>query len=263
MHRAGVLVAKPKKEQTSTPDLTHYEELPVAQENYTDRLIASLPKELGLDDTREAARFKRIIRRWAGLNWTILQDEIRAPSAKQTQRELQEFLTTAESLRGGLQNISTDAAMFLWRAATNFYAPQSGEPNTVDWRLGNYRVNRVEDELGLLRAYLQGAIGELEPEKTGPQAKKRRAAVRREAVRELACIWKEFTGDRPRRRIYKQDHPEKPGQPYGPFYEYVVTLLDPIFGVEAQSGIDNEIKNVCAGMEKSPEKYPIGLFQTT
>ena len=263
MHRAGVLVAKPKKEQTSTPDLTHYEELPVAQEFYSDRLIASLPKELGLDNTREAARFKRIIRRWAGLNWTILQDEISAPSAKETQRELQDFLTTAESLRGGLQNISSDAAMFLWRAATDFYAPQSDEPNTVDWRLGNYRINRVDKELGLLRAYLKGAIGELEPEKTGPQAKKRRMAVRREAVGELACIWKEFTGDRPRRRVYKQDHPEKPGQPYGPFYEYVVTLLNPIFGVEAQMGIDNEIKKVCAGMEKSPGQYTTTLLQTT
>ena len=42
-------------------------------------------------------------------------------------------------------------------------------------------------------------------------------AARRGAVGELACIWKEFTGDRPRRRVYKQDHPEKPGQPYGPF----------------------------------------------
>ncbi len=255
-------MTKPKKEQTSTPDLTHYEELPVAQEFYSDRLIASLPKELGLDDTREAARFKCIIRRWAGLNWTILQDEIPAPSAKETQLELQEILTTTESLRGGLQNISSDAAMFLWRAATDFYAPQSDEPNTVDWRLGNYRINRVDKELGLLRAYLKGAIGELEPEKTGPQAKKRRMAVRREAVRELACIWKEFTGDRPTRCVYKQDHPEKPGQPYGPFYEYVVTLLHPIFGFEAQTGIDHEIKKVCAGMEESPEKYTISLFQT-
>ena len=258
-----MLVAKPKKEQTPTPDLAHYEELPVAQEAYSDKLIASLPKELGLDDTRKAARFKCIIRRWAGLNWTILEDEISAPSAKQTQQELQKILTTTESLRGGLQNISSDAAMFLWRAATDFYAPQSGEPNTVDWRLGNYRVNRVESELGLLRAYLLGTISDLEPEKTGPQAKKRRMEVRRVAVGELACIWKEFTGARPRRRVHKQDHPEKPGQPYGPFYEYVVTLLKPIFGVEAQKGIDSEIKNVCAGMEKSPEQYPIGLFQTT
>ena len=87
-------------------------------------------------------------------------------------------------------------------------------------------------------------------------------AARRGAVGELACIWKEFTGDRPRRRVYKQDHPEKPGQPYCPFYEYVVTLLHPIFDVEAQKGIDHEIKKVCAGMEESPEQYTISLFQT-
>jgi hypothetical protein len=76
--------------------------------------------------------------------------------------------------------------------------------------------------------------------------------MRREAVRELAEIWKRITGNKPTRRVHKGDHATKAGRPYGPFFEFVSLALRPIFGVEPETGIDADIRRVCASMEKSP-----------
>ncbi len=90
--------------------------------------------------------------------------------------------------------------------------------------------------------------------------KQRYNVVRKWCVGELGIAWLILTGERPKRRTHGLDSGE-PGIPYGPFHDFVLTALAPLFGPEdTEKGIDAVIKDVVHAMENNPDGFRCVYF---
>ena len=100
-------------------------------------------------------------------------------------------------------------------------------------------ANILPDDLGVLQIRAQEAL------ETIPESGHEPYRARRSFVEDLARIYKEATGDEPKRRY----DPAKGGE-YGPFRDFVLAALEPIAPHET-SGVDGDIKAVLKKRKKS------------
>ena len=88
----------------------------------------------------------------------------------------------------------------------------------------------------------------------GPQAKAIRIEARRGAVSELGPMFLALTGKRPTVRTSQaMGHPA-----YGPWYDFTVTALEPLFGPnEAKAGLIHTLRKVARGMKDEPDAWHV------
>ena len=215
---------------------------------YTPGLLNRLLTLANVTDTDIAVKFATAITLWAQQTWLWLDAEGRRREAREIEKELREIVSLAKTLGSKLGRITTHHV---------FTALDVNSTATMQ-KVIEERVQRIEQVQAMLDELVTGmseAAQRMAREKIGPQLSKRRKAMRRDAVEVVGIFWKDLTGKRPARIT---DPVSK--RPRGPFYEFAVTALRPIFGNEAVA-IDTDIRHIARSMEKSPHLHASILFR--
>ncbi|HZK89044.1 MAG TPA: hypothetical protein VFC56_02755 [Stellaceae bacterium] len=211
------------------------------EEAYKGALLDELFAILGSHSSFQP-EFARIMPHWAGLNHACLKELQSHPSFKSITIDLQKVKTFSAAL---LQLLRTYHVEFeLWHAAD--YG-ESGE-NPLK---GFDRVSRAAEELERIYEWARVAKNATAGKKLGRQSQAFRNKARQAAVDELGHIWLLFTGKRPMRRYENPGSTPRP-QPYGPFHDFVVRAIPPLFGKTGATGIDSVIRATCQHMAKTP-----------
>ena len=211
---------------------------------YDEELASKLLKISGAEGVMSAPELSSQLKSWAEFSLRLLQDALNtdtSPTTTTLRKELKDIADTAGGLHEKLISLSIDASMHI-------------EHQFVDDPIeGNEVMASIISSLDALTKASAHAADALLNVKRGE--KQRCNFTRADCVGELGILWRMLTGKRPTRRVHSDDSSDYK-KPYGPFHDFVVTALKPIFGDKKENrGIDAVIKGVVSGMEKNPRDY--------
>jgi hypothetical protein len=235
-------------------------ELPSGREiadAYNIELAEKLLNIANAEDKITAATFSVQLSNWAGTNLRVLNDELNLktnPTTMATRTELKNVISAADKLNERLMSLSNDAAQSIHKQFVN-----NPEFNELQIMLDGQNVlNNIMLSLDALSSVSMAAFKTPRSENKG--IKQRRTVVRKNCVGELAFAWVLLTGEMPTRLVHGPDH-YKSGLPYGPFYDFAIMALEPIFGkTDSAQGIDDVIKVVIRDMGKNLDLFSCVYF---
>jgi hypothetical protein len=208
---------------------------PVISTKYTDDLIECMWRYAGREDHAVSPEFREKVLNFAALYTAYIRDTDHEVAAKKIEAELKEIGALARKLNSRLANAHPETLAALYRQAQ-------------DSRGGIAGVNGTEQALGELADWADEGARAKQKDKFGPQGAKAKKQIRREAVAHLATIWRDLTGKAP---PITTDKITK--RPKGPFFEFAVEALKPIFSNEAHS-IEGDIRAAVRGMVRTKGK---------
>ena len=167
-------------------------------------------------------------------------------TAKQQVGQLRRVVKASETLRENVEKLSDDARACMWRAA-------KAEDALDGVRGVEALLARLLSAVTSVEAIAERAAEDATP-RPGPQAKAIRIEARRGAVSELGPMFLALTGKRPTVRTSQaMGHPV-----YGPWYDFTVTALEPLFGPnEAKAGLIHTLRKVARGMKDEPDAWHV------
>jgi len=180
---------------------------------YSENDFAEMAKALQMEELPQNVR-DHIVTAAEGYRWAARYDTFISRAEKR--QLIKRIRRQAEKLEASLRKLDHETGQLL-------------DPH----------VRISPDDLGVLQIRAQEAL-EIIPESSHEPYR-----ARRSFVEDLAKIYKEATGDEPKRRY----DPAKGGE-YGPFRDFVLAALEPIAPHET-SGVDGDIKTVLRKRKKS------------
>ena len=199
----------------------------------------------------DAEEFSAQLWTWAMAIADLLEnrlDKITSPALVEVRKELRRLTITLSRLSVEARGRLSEQLSGISEMADSRVAPKGNKAAA----LNVFQVNQF------IAAANQAAVNCYDGKiKDGP--KNRRQSVRRTAVIELGIAWYLLTGKRPTRRD-RGFKVEGGGRNYGEFQDFVVAALEPLFGEEAQSGIDKLIKDAIKNMEETPQQKTSRFF---
>ena len=227
-------------------------------ELYDKNLAATLLKYARVEDNVCAGEYSIQISKWAIRTAAILRTELdfeHNPKTRDVRDELKTIPLQVQKFSSLLTSLSEDATNALCRSLSNIGEPDVSEVpqsnlkhNLARMAQGKVMLGNLIDHLDRLVPASTAAAQEWHGFKKMDGPVLRWNSVRKDAVEDLAGCWQCLTGNQPTRLIRGADHTAR-GTPYGPFQDFVVAALEPLFGKDAAStGIDDVIKDVIASM---------------
>ena len=237
-------------------------QVPTDQElaaRYDDDLAEALLEKAKATDKIPPDEFAGQLWNWACANAKTLRRELDFeinPATADVRKELDTVHKHARSLYGSLVFLSSDASATL-------SSELSGDPDTEQLNVflsGHSELLELMSRLDDLCPAAEAASKRWDGAKIKVARYGRIVLARKRAVDELAVAWNVITGERPkfRRRSYNS---EKVGTGYGPFRDFVVMALEPIFGASfGEKGLDAVVQGVVTGMINMPDDYGSDIF---
>jgi len=219
---------------------------------YSGEFAKGLAVKLGLSDAADIGAFTTAIQKWAVLTWEDAQRRAARLTPKKVETELRRLSATlskaSKKIADGNEALSMPTRMELWDAADSI---------DVDGMFFN-----VVREIDNLRKLSDQVAASFASQKQGKASRRKPVSERQQATKELAIIWKHYTCKRP---TLSTVHPpdDRRARPGGPFYDFVVAALEPIFRVAENAGdsVALDIRNVAADMKKQPGEYFLTYLQ--
>ena len=177
------------------------------------------------------------------------------PNTTQIKKDLLEVSDLSQQLIQKLKNTYVDAFMSL----TQELGGESTSDSLVDICRGD---GVLTDTLIALESLDKAAVSAARKQdgryiKRGPHLLWN--ATRKQAVAEIGVLWWALTGSPPRRRTRNADHGDT-GKAYGPWRDFVLITLRPLFGEDTERGIDAVLQAVVSGMKNNPSNYNSDFF---